>query len=81
MLVEHFPDAGSAHLLYLSFLRFLNLLLLLGRSSAPQDVELLMSCHEIAVLRKANPSLDTLGGSSGVFRASLSLAQCCESIA
>ncbi len=47
-------------LLYLIFLRLLNLLLLLGRSSAFKDVELLVLCHEVAVLRRANlkPRLD-----------------------
>jgi hypothetical protein len=39
----------------LTFLRLLNLLLLLGRSSASKDVELLVLHHEVAVLRRANP--------------------------
>ena len=43
-------------LLYLDLLRVLNLLLLLGRSSASKDVELLMLRHEVAVLRRANPA-------------------------
>ena len=42
-------------LLYLIFLRVLNLLLLLGRSSASKDVEILVLRHEVAVLRRVNP--------------------------
>jgi putative transposase len=45
----------SLRLLYLIFLRLLNLLLLLGRSSVSKDVELLVLRHEVAVLRRANP--------------------------
>jgi putative transposase len=45
----------SLRLLYLVFLRLLNLLLLFGRSAASKDVELLVLCHEVAVLRRANP--------------------------
>jgi putative transposase len=45
----------SLRLLYLIFLRVLNLLLLLGRSSASKDVELLALRHEVAVLRRTNP--------------------------
>jgi hypothetical protein len=45
----------SLRLLYLIFLRLLNLLLLLGRSSASKDVELLVLRHEVAVLRRATP--------------------------
>jgi putative transposase len=43
-------------LLYLVFLRLLNLLLLLRRSSASKDVELLVLRHEVTVLRRANPT-------------------------
>ncbi len=46
----------SLRLLYLVFLRLLNLLLLLGRPSASKDVELLVLRHEVAVLRRANPT-------------------------
>jgi transposase len=45
----------SSRLLYLIFLQLVNLLLLLGRSSASKDVELLILRHEVAVLRRANP--------------------------
>jgi hypothetical protein len=42
-------------LLYLIFLHLLNLLTLLGRSSASKDIELLVLCQEVAVLRRSNP--------------------------
>jgi hypothetical protein len=45
----------SLRLLYWIFLRVLNLLLLLGRSSASKDVGLLVLRHEVAVLRRVNP--------------------------
>jgi putative transposase len=45
----------SLRLLYLIFLQLLNLLLLLGRSSASKNVELLVLRHEVTVLRRANP--------------------------
>jgi hypothetical protein len=41
-------------LLYLIFLRLAGGLVLLGRSSASKDVELLLR-HEVAVLRRGNP--------------------------
>ncbi|SFO50290.1 Integrase core domain-containing protein [Amycolatopsis rubida] len=41
--------------MYLIFLRLLGLLVLLGRSSASKDVELLVLRHEVAVLRRGNP--------------------------
>ena len=45
----------ALRLLYLIFLRLLNLLILFGRSSASKNVELLVLRHEVAVLRRANP--------------------------
>ena len=45
----------SLRLLYLIFLHMLGLLLLIGRTSATKDVELLVLRHEVAVLRRTNP--------------------------
>jgi len=45
----------SLRLLYLIFCQLVNLLLLLTRSSASTDVELLVLRQEVAVLRRANP--------------------------
>ncbi|KFU81944.1 Integrase core domain-containing protein [Amycolatopsis lurida] len=45
----------SLRLLYLIFLRLVGLVVLLGRSSASKDVELLVLRHEVAVLRRGNP--------------------------
>jgi putative transposase len=45
----------SLRLLYLILLQLLNLLLLFGRSSTSKDIELLVLCHEVAVLRRAHP--------------------------
>jgi len=48
-------SAVSLRLLYLIFRQVLGLLLLLGRTSATKDVELLVLRHEVAVLRRTNP--------------------------
>jgi putative transposase len=45
----------SLRLFYLIFLQLVGLLLLLGRSSRSDDVELLVLRHEVAVLRRTTP--------------------------
>ena len=45
----------SLRLLYLIFSHVLGLVLLMGRTSATKDVELLVLRHEVAILRRTNP--------------------------
>ena len=45
----------SLRLLYLIFVRLCNWLVLLGRSTASKDIELLVLRQEIAVLRRTHP--------------------------
>jgi len=59
----------ALRLLYLIFLRVLNLLLLLGRSSASKDIELLVLRHEVAVLRRTNPRPDLDWADRAIFAA------------
>jgi transposase InsO family protein len=47
--------AVSLRLLYLIFQQVVRLILMLGRSSAAKDVELLVLRHEVAVLRRTSP--------------------------
>jgi hypothetical protein len=48
--------AVSLRLAYLIFDRLLSWLTLLGRASSSKDIELLVLRHEVAVLRRTNPS-------------------------
>ena len=46
----------SLRLLYLIFLQVLGLILIMGRRSSSKNVELLVFRHEVAVLRRTNPT-------------------------
>jgi putative transposase len=59
----------SLRLLYLMFVQVLGLVLLMGRTSAAKDVELLVLRHEVAVLRRANPRLRLEWADRAVFAA------------
>src|SRR5919112_623218 len=48
-------SAVSLRLLYVIFQHTLGLLLLMSRTSATKDIELLVLRHEVAVLRRTNP--------------------------
>ena len=48
----------SLRLLYMIFVRLCGWLVLLGRSTASKDIELLVLRHEVAVLRRTKPRLD-----------------------
>jgi putative transposase len=52
--IGHDPGV-SLRLLYLIFRQVLGLVLLIGRTSAAKDIELLVLRHEVAVLRRTNP--------------------------
>ena len=59
----------SLRLLYLIFWQVLGLVLLIGRTSATKDVELLVLRHEVAVLRRTNPRPHLDWGDRAVFAA------------
>ena len=66
----------SLRLLYLIFQQVLGLLLLLGRTSATKDVELLVLRHEGAVLRRTNPRLRLEWADRAVFAALIRRLPC-----
>jgi putative transposase len=51
----HDRESCRCAFLYLIFLQLVNLLVLLGRSSASKNIELLVLRHEVSVLRTAHP--------------------------
>jgi putative transposase len=61
--------AVSLRLLYLIFLQVLGLILMMGRRASSKDVELLVLRHEIAVLRRTNPTFRLDWADRAVFAA------------
>jgi len=59
----------SLRLLYLIFARLCRWLVLLGRSSASKDAELLVLRHEVAMLRRNNPRTELDWGDRAVLAA------------
>jgi len=55
MIVAGHDQDVSLRLLYLIFRQVLGLVLLVARTPAARDVELLVLRHEVAVLRRTNP--------------------------
>ena len=54
MPIGHHPGV-SLRLLYSIFRQVLGLVVLIGRTSAAKDIELLVLRHEVALLHRTNP--------------------------
>jgi hypothetical protein len=61
--------AVSLRLLYLISKQVLGLVLLTGRAASSKDVELLVLRHEVAVLRRTNPTPRLIWADRAVFAA------------